>query len=112
MSIKFIVIGTINVEVTAEIVAENEQDAKNTFDSADCCIESCDSDITFTDCSQSGSDIDEVKCPAADKWEELSRLDRAVILKENGMDEEEALEEAKKDYLYEIDEEYWEHFND
>jgi hypothetical protein len=108
--LKFIVTGTIPVEVTAVIEAESEQEAKDMFDMADCCVDSSDADITFTDCCQGSADIDEVKCPAADKWEEMSPLDRAIVLKENGVSDECAMDICDRDYLYEIDEEWWEYF--
>jgi hypothetical protein len=112
MGVKFTVTGTITVEVTAEIEADNEADAKDIFDSADVCVESCDSDITFTDCSQSASDVDKVGCDAADKWEELSRLERAIVLKDNGVSDDCALDVSDRDHLYEIDEEWWVYFQD
>jgi hypothetical protein len=112
MPIKFEVTGTISIEVTAVIEADTEADAKDMFDSADCCVESCDESITFTDCSQSASDVDDVKCPAADKWEGLSRLERAIILKDNGVDHEEAFDISERDYLTEIDEEWWSYFDE
>jgi hypothetical protein len=112
MPIKFVVTGTISIEVTAVIEADNETEAKDMFDTADCCVESCDANITFTDCSQSASDIDEVACPAADKWEELSRLERAIILKDNGVEHDCAFDISERDYLYEIDEEWWGYFDE
>ena len=112
MAVKFTVIGTISVEVTAVIEADSEKDAQDMFDSADVCIESCDSDITFSDCSQSGSEVDKVECPAADKWESLSRLERAIVLKENGVSDDCALDVSERDHLYEIDEEWWEYFDE
>lgn len=112
MATKYVVKGTISVEVTAVIEAESEQDAQDAFDTADCCVESCDNNITFTDCSQSSSDIDEVDWPAADKWESLEPLERAIILKDNGVSNEAAFDVAEREYLCEIDEEWWEYFDE
>lgn len=112
MPLKFIVTGTISIEVTAVIEAENEAEAKDMFDTVDCCVESCDANITFTDCSQSASDIDDVGCAAADKWESMSRLDRANVLKDNGVSDDCAIDVSERDYLYEIDEEWWEYFDE
>jgi len=112
MAIKFTVTGTIEVEVTAVIEADNETEAKDMFDTADCCVESCDNSITFTDCNQNSSSVDEVKCDAADKWESMSRLERAIILKDNGVSHDCAFDVSERNYLYEIDEEWWEYFDE
>ena len=95
---KFVVKGTISVEVTATIDAESPYDAESQFDSADCCVDCCDENITFDDCSQSGSDVDEVSCPAYDKWEKSSYLERAFIMSENGVSHETAYESAQLDF--------------
>ena len=108
---KFIVKGTIEVEVTATIDADTGLDAQDQFDSADCCVESCDTNIVFDECSQNGSSVDSVECPASDKWDELSVLERANILKENGLSDDASIKVAQRDYLSEIDEELQEHFD-
>jgi len=107
---KFIVTGIANIEITAEIEADSKEEAKSEFDSADFCPEST-ADITITSANQCGSDVEDVVWLAADKWEELSPLERAIILKENGVSDENALNICQRDYLIEIDEEWWEYFD-
>ena len=106
---KFIITGTISVEVTASIEADSEEDAKSLLDSADCCVESNDADVVFTDCCQSGTEIDNVSCPSYDNWESLSNLERANILKENGASDEAAFESANLDFS-DLPDEWQEYF--
>jgi hypothetical protein len=109
---KFVVTGTITIDVTATIDADSEHDAQSQLDSVDCCVESCDENIIFNECCQSGSNVDEVSCPAYDKWEEMSILERANVFKDNGASDESALETAQNDNFYNLPEEWQGYFDE
>ena len=108
---RFVVSGTITVDVTATIDADSPEDAQSQLDSADCCVESCDANLVFNECCQSGSSVDEVSCPAYDKWESSSYLERAFVLSENGVSHEEAFETAQGDNFYNLPEEWQGYFD-
>jgi hypothetical protein len=110
--IKFILDFTIKHEGSATIMADSLEDAKEKLDSGDSCLEFCDTDIVITECCQSDAEIDNESCPAEDKWEELTPLARAIILKDNGVSDEAAMDICDRDYLSEIDEEWWEYFDE
>jgi hypothetical protein len=110
--IKFILDFTIKHEGSAIVMADSLEDAKEKLDMGDGCLEFIDSDIVVTECCQSDVDIDNESCPACDKWEGMSQLERAIVLKDNGVSDECAIEVAERDYLFEIDEEWWGYFDE
>ncbi len=109
---KFIVSGTIEIEVTATIEADSRKEAEEMLDGADCCAESCDSSVVFSECSQSRSSVDEITCPAEKKFEDMTTLERAIVLKDNGVEDGEALEAANEDSIWDIDEDWQGYFDE
>lgn len=110
--IKVHITGKVTHDIDVVIEAESVQDAKEILDMGDGCLEFCDEAIRVVGCCQYEVDIESEKVPAADKWESLSVLERAIVLKENGVSDEAALDVAERDYLFDIDEEWWGYFDE
>jgi len=87
---RFTVVGTKTIDVTFTIEAEDKQEARNTFDSTDCCVETKEDEVTVNSCCESTSEIDDVTCDAETKWDALSKSERMEMLKGNGASDDDA----------------------
>ena len=103
---------TITHEVDFEIEAANAGEMRDMLDTADCCVESCDGDIIFTTCCQSQVTIDSEECVNENIWDNMSKLERANVLKENGLSDDASFDIAQSESLTDIDEELWDHFDE
>ena len=103
---KYRVRKTIEFDIVATVEAEDTADAERELDlaTADCTIEA--SNIMVTDCSENSSEMGETVNLSAEKWETMSVLARANLLKENGAGDDDALEIADENDLERIPEEY------
>jgi hypothetical protein len=108
---KYTITGTIEVAVTAVVEADSVAEAEDIFDSLDCCVDTTDGDVTFTECSQNNSYVESTTCLAEEKWDGMSALERANVLKENGASDEAAFESAEMDFR-DLDEEWQAYFDD
>lgn len=106
---KFEVTKTIEFEVTATIEAMDETEAEAIMDSAQWCAETCDEAVIVTECGEQRSSTDNIINLAEQKWESMSKLERAGILKENGASDESAYETADMDFS-DIPDEWKEYF--
>ena len=109
---KFIGSATITHEVDFEIEADSIGEMRDMLETADCCIESCDEAILFVTCCQSQVNIDSEECVNENIWDNMSKLERANVLKENGLSDEAAFDIAQSESLTDIDEELWDYFDD
>ena len=95
---KFTVTGTKTFDVTFAIDAEDEQEARDAFDSTDCVIEITDDDMIVDYCCECTSEIDDVICNAEEKWNDLEKSERMEILKGNGVSDDSAYEIAGRSF--------------
>jgi len=109
---KFHVTGTVQMQVEATIEADSFSDANELFDDGCYALEACDHSVTVTDGTQNSTDVETVSCPAEQKWDGMSILDRAIVLKENGISDKDALEEAQSDSFFDVQENWREYFEE
>ena len=95
---KYTVIGTKTFDVTFIVEAEDEQEARDAFDSTDCMVEITDDDVIVDSCYECTSEIDDVICDAEEKWNDLEKSERMEILKGNGVSDDSAYEIAGRDF--------------
>lgn len=112
MGLKFHVTGTVEMQVSATIEADSYHEANELFDSGNYALEACDGDVTVTDGTQNSTDVETTSCPAEQKWDSMSILERASLLKENGAGDETALDTAQQDDFFNMPEEWQGYFED
>jgi hypothetical protein len=96
---KHTVTGTMQIDITATIDAEDVEDAKRAIESADCCVESTDQNIIFNNCCQSFIEIDHIVCDGQKLWRDLSKTDRMATLVGNGASDDAAYEMAGREFF-------------
>ena len=110
--VKIELVCRITHDVSVTVLADTITEAKEMVDLGDASLDFCDEGIEVTSCCQAETVFDSENIPAENKWNEMSRLERAIVLKDNGVSDDCAIEVSGRDELFDIDEEWWGYFDE
>lgn len=87
---KFRITGSVEMDVTLEVEADGEADARQSFEMMIWCLESGDDSIKITSAEENSSSIEEVESLQEEKWGTMSHGEKVEFLVSQGEDGDEA----------------------